>query len=175
MFSLLWSYDSSISVAVLLVMLFSCPYHGQILDESPFLQTWAVSMIMFGPSAELAHPRPTRSGCVAWLAAESWPAYHMARQHTFKCFPPVSCLCLSIKTLFHRYTSLKTTFTSNRMFRAARGGLRLQDWRGSSSMELQTGCMRVRRDLIHPGPVGQKFKWPKRKNIAFCIIWCFVF
>lgn len=52
-----------------------------------------------------------------------------------------------LETLFHRYISSKTTFTFNRMFRAAHGGLRLLDRRVSYPMALQTGCMRVRKDL----------------------------
>lgn len=50
------------------------------------------------------------------------------------------------ETFFHRYTSSKTTFTFNRMFRAAHGGLHLLDRRVSYSMALRTGCMRVRKD-----------------------------
>ena len=52
-------------------------------------------------------------------------------------------ILLYIFCLF-RYIYLKTTFTTRRMFRAARGGSRPLDKRGSSSMGSQTGCTRVR-------------------------------
>lgn len=63
-------------------------------------------------------------------------------------FPSVTFVPLN-QTLFCRCISLKTTFTSNRMFRAARGDWRLLERRVSSSTASGTGCMRVRRDLYH--------------------------
>lgn len=65
-----------------------------------------------------------------------------ARHSMRNCFKMKTCSASS-----HRCTSLKTTFTTKQTFRAARGGSRHLDRRASSSMALQTGCMRVREQL----------------------------
>lgn len=93
---------------------------------------------------------------------------------TIECFPLCN-LTLFVPLpgiLLHRYISLKTTFTSNRMFRAAHGGLRLLDRKASYSMALRTGCMRVRKEL-NPSQ-DRHFKWPQKKeyrilnHLIFC-------
>lgn len=62
------------------------------------------------------------------------------------------CHCFQIQanmfSLSHRFIYLKTTFTTKRMFRAARGGSRPLDRRVSSSTASQTGCMRVSEQLL---------------------------
>lgn len=116
-----------------------------------------------GPQLRLAHPRLIRPGCVLngclVRKREKQPWDNLCSMHStlwqFNAFHSVMFWPLT-ETLFYRYISLKTTFTSNRMFRAARGGLHLLDRRASYLMALRTGCMRVRKDL-HPSGMGWTF------------------